>query len=147
VSVNSVISYRLNTVYNLPMPYFIIYLQNFTLIHVCYGHILPPSPPSLRGEISQKREMQNSKFRKRPDFRGFQWPKVRETKNNKNCQIHIFGYHWNTKRWKEISTLFLVYNQIWLNLPRDGWSSLFLHLFMDDCHVGYKQKFLKKPSS
>jgi hypothetical protein len=45
------------------------------------------------GEISQKREMQNSKFRKRPDFRGFQWPKVRETKSNKNCQIHIFGYH------------------------------------------------------
>ncbi len=37
------------------------------------------------------------------------------------------------KSWLKVCTLFLGYSQIWLNIP------------MDDCHFGYKQKFLKNP--
>ncbi len=35
-----------------------------------------------------------------------------------------------------------VYSEVWLNLPwEDRYFSL--HLAMDDCHFGYKQKTLK----
>jgi hypothetical protein len=43
----------------------------------------------------------------------------------------------------KIFILFWIYNQIWLNLPRDD-LHIFLFLCMDDHHFGYKQKFLKK---
>ncbi len=37
---------------------------------------------------------------------------------------------------------FLIYSQIWLKLPRDGY--FYIDLCMDDRKVGYKQKFLRK---
>jgi hypothetical protein len=55
------------------------------------------------------------------DLWGFQLPEVRKEKN-KNCQIHICGFHCVAKhiiRWLNICTLFLVYSQIWLNLHTD----------------------------
>jgi hypothetical protein len=76
----------------------------------------------------------NSKIQKRSDdFGGFQSPKVRKfrKKERNNCQIHIlFSFHCVAKGWFKICTLFLVYSQIWINLPRD------------DHHFGYKQEFL-----
>jgi hypothetical protein len=49
-------------------------------------------------------------------------------KTSKNHQIHICGFHSTAKHMEallKICTLFLVYSQIWLNLPRD------------DCHFSY----------
>jgi hypothetical protein len=80
------------------------------------------------GEISPKREIQ-----KRSDFGGFQSPEVRKFRNKKgnNFQIHIlFSFHCVAKGWFKICTSFLVYSQIWINLPRD------------DHHFGYKRDFL-----
>ncbi len=50
-----------------------------------------------------------------------------------NSQIHIFGFHFVAKHiegWLNMCTLFLAYNQVWLNLPTHN------------RHFGYKQKFL-----
>ncbi len=42
-----------------------------------------------------------------------------------------------------IYTSHLVYSQIWLNLPKEGPSPIFLGLSMDGCHSGSKRKFLQ----
>ncbi len=47
------------------------------------------------------------------------------------------------ERWLKICTSYMVYSQIWLNVPM-GSMPLFLHLPMNDSHFGYKQKFLIK---
>jgi len=56
--------------------------------------------------------------------------------------IYILGFQLFSqkyyKRWLNICALFLVYSQIWLNIPRDGFHFL-LHLPMDDRHIGYEQ--------
>jgi hypothetical protein len=51
----------------------------------------------------------------------------------------IFGYGFQSvainiqiKGWLKICSSYVVYSQIWLNLPKDHHS--FLHLRMDDCH-------------
>jgi len=67
-------------------------------------------------------------------------------KKRENQHIHIFNFYCvakNIEGWLKICTLFLVYSQIWLNLPRDD-CHFFYHLPMDDCHFDHKQKFLKK---
>jgi hypothetical protein len=54
-----------------------------------------------------------------------------EEKKSKIHQIHILGFHCVAKtieQWLKICMLFLVYSQIWLNLP--GLLPLFLHLPM-----------------
>jgi hypothetical protein len=45
-------------------------------------------------------------------------------KSGKSCQIHTLGFHCVAKKrrkegWWKIYNLFIVYSQIWLNLPRD----------------------------
>ncbi len=59
--------------------------------------------------------------------------------------VYILGFQLFSqkykRRWLNICALFLVYSQIWLNIPRDGFHFL-LHLPMDDRHIGYEQIFL-----
>jgi hypothetical protein len=43
----------------------------------------------------------------------------------------------NIEVWLNISTLHLVYNHIWPNLPEDD-CLFFLCLLMDGCHLGAK---------
>jgi hypothetical protein len=39
----------------------------------------------------------------------------------------------------------MICKQIGVNLPKDGWSSLLLHLLMDDHHLGcQKKRFISK---
>ncbi len=73
----------------------------------------------------QKSEnFKNKKFRKK-SFGSFSVAKTGEEKKiKKNSQIRIFGFHYvakQIKKWlkKDLDFLFLVYSQIWLNLPRN----------------------------
>jgi len=49
----------------------------------------------------------------------------------------------NIKGWLKIFISYLIYSQIWLNLPRDR-GPLFLHLPMDDSKLSYIKDFLKQ---
>ncbi len=49
----------------------------------------------------------------------------------------------NVEGWLKICILHFVYNQIWLNFSKND-CHFFVHLFIDDCHFGYINNFLKK---
>jgi hypothetical protein len=57
----------------------------------------------------------------------FQSSEVRKEKSE-NCQICIFGFHCIAKKYiemiEEIFILFLIYSQIWLDLPREDHTTL-----------------------
>ncbi len=81
---------------------------------------------SLTEEIHQKSNLQNQEIKNKVIFHIFQLPEVRNSNNNNNnnnhCQISAFGFHCvakNIEGWIEICTSYLIYSQIWLNLPHD----------------------------
>jgi len=72
------------------------------------------------------------KFLRKSHFGDFQSRK-KWGKTIKNHQIHICGFHCaakHTEAWIKICASFLVYSQIWLNLPRD------------DCHFSYISQWM-----
>jgi len=80
----------------------------------------------------------NSKFKiqKRSDLRCF-WTNEEGQGGRKNHQIHICGFHCVYKHIEgqlNICTSFVIHSHNWLNLH------------MDDCPIGYKQKFWEKTS-
>jgi len=84
------------------------------------------------GEVSPKKR--NSKFKKKTDFEeGFQSPEVRKKKIEKSPDLCIWFSFCGQKKvegwFKSFLLYFWIYSQIWLNLPRDGWSSLFFPSF------------------
>ncbi len=46
--------------------------------------------------------------------------------------------------WLKIYTSYLVYSQIWLNLPLNHLSVFLIQLLMDDHHFSFKRNFLKE---
>jgi hypothetical protein len=72
------------------------------------------------------------KIKRRNDFRGFQFPKVR--KINKTHQISIYWFSKcnkkNIKGWLKFCNSQMVYSQIWLNLPEDDHYFGFFNLIL-----------------
>jgi hypothetical protein len=92
----------------------------------------------LIGGISPKKNL----TRNWSNFWGFQSPKFREIFSS----IRMFGFFFLakiTKGWLKYCTSYLVYCQIWLNLPLDD-SHFFCIFRWMIATFGYKQKFLKK---
>jgi hypothetical protein len=90
------------------------------------------------GENLPKSKIQNSKIHKKEVVLEVSGHQKWGGKKGKIFQTHIFDFHCaakNIEGWLKISTLFLIYSQIWLNLHRMiatfstysyGWSPLWL---------------------
>lgn len=75
------------------------------------------------------------------DFKCKKW-----VKNSKNYYILIFGFQCvaiNIEGWSKICISPMVYNQFWLNLPRDYHHFLYIFLWIN-ATLSYIKNFLKK---
>ncbi len=104
---------------------FVFYWQNF----------LPK-----KKEKKLKLELKNEKI-----LKGFLWRESEE--NLLKLAIYIFSMfsfsvcgHKYESLIIQVCTSYLVYSQIWLNLPSDNCHFFYPHLCMDDCHLSYTIK-------
>jgi hypothetical protein len=96
--------------------------------------------PFFTGGISPKKGIQNQKFKNEVIFEV-----VSMARCERNFANHFLFSVCNPTYGRLITfySSYLVYSQIWLNLPTDG-SHFFLHLAMDSRHFGCIQNFLEK---
>ncbi len=86
------------------------------------------------------------KFKKKSDFKGFQSSDVRkeEEKIERFLDLVVHFVAKNIERWLQSCTLFLVYSQIWLNLPRDDCHFFYIFFLWRTGTLATDKKHLKK---